>query len=164
MTGFAGKEKLSLCLGDLSMCSPKIWAGGGSQERSVVSWEEHSAMLELKRISAPALSAKPGMGKAGWSHSVWGTQGDVKGVANLSSLFYICSLKWSVKQRCAHSHAQGCGAPLTSPWTQPMVGAALGVLLTLWHRLSGLRPWRSHFLEEFHAEAVFSLGSHNSQG
>lgn len=30
---------------------------------------EHSAMFELKRISATALSAKPGMGKAGWNGS-----------------------------------------------------------------------------------------------
>lgn len=69
MTGSAGKEKLSLCLGDLSMCSPKIRGGGGGRERSVVSREEHSAMFELKGISATALSAKPGMGKAGWSGS-----------------------------------------------------------------------------------------------
>lgn len=69
MTGSAGKEKLSLCLGDLSMCSPKIRGGGGGQKRSVVSLEEHSAMFELKGTSATVLSAKPRMGKAGQSRS-----------------------------------------------------------------------------------------------
>lgn len=69
MTGSAGKEKLSLCLGDLSMCSPKIHGGGGGRECSVVSLEEHSAMFELKRTSATTLSVKPGMGKAGQSRS-----------------------------------------------------------------------------------------------
>jgi len=67
MTGSAGKEKLSLCLRDLSMCSPKI--RGGGREHSVMSGGEHSAMFELKRISSTALSAKPGVGKAGWSGS-----------------------------------------------------------------------------------------------
>lgn len=67
MTGSAGKEKLSLCLGDLSMCSPKICGRGLGWERSVVSLEEGSAVFELKRTSATTQPDKPRMGEAGWS-------------------------------------------------------------------------------------------------
>lgn len=86
MTGSAGKEKLSLCLGDLSMCSPKICGGGWGWERSVVSLEERSAMFELKRTSATAQPAKPRVGKAGWSclNETWKED---KGVSNVRSWF-----------------------------------------------------------------------------
>lgn len=174
MTGSAGKEKLSLCLGDLSMCSPKIQGGGGDQEHSVVSWEEHSAMFELKRISATALSAKAGMGTAGWRGSEWDALKDVKGVSSLSSCSKSPPYKRGVKQGWIHSQAQGCEVPLIPPGNtilchghRPWEVVPLVGYLPSGPRLSRLEPQRSFLSEEIGAEAegaVCRLGSHHSHG
>lgn len=167
MTGSAGKEKLSLCLGDLSMRSPKIQGGGGDQEHSVVSWEEHSAMFEFKRISATALSAKTGMGTAGWRGSQWDALKDVKGVSSLSSCTKSPLYKGGCKARVDSQPGSRVWRLTDSPReynhvprAQTMINRALSGLLALWPEAE--QAWAT--AEFLLGGAVRSLGSHHSHG